>query len=761
MPWKKLVVVSSWLLVILFSLFLIPTKQVGATVSACTATVSPSSVTTYSSNSFTISVENTDSVAYSWIRLTIPSSNFTIVGASVPGAWSWSSSESEIVMQNSTLSQGSTQNVNLTVEVRGGTAAASANWTIQVSDDVDGASPFNCSGTLGTEITSGGTDSYAPVISSVAVSDVSQTSVKVTWTTDENANSVVEYGTTDSYGATKSDTTLTTSHSLTLDGLSSNTTYHFNAKSTDSGGNTGESGDYTFVSSKASTTTTVTTTTTTTVTKLVEDTEKPGISFTTKFDKPFSATPEISGKVTDNQGVADVEYSIDGGANYLPVDDLSNPRAKSTNFQFTIISLLDGNYKIRIRATDLTGNVETSAEKILVFDRLPPRVGGAVYTMGSQALQVREDGSLVTIAGLDQKVTLAAVGGPTSVDVISRIGQIGLINDKTLASESQLFSLTKNPDTGLWSGTVSFADPGNYSLQTRAIDGAGNETEGELGKVFVLEKGRILLGSPSQSLGEARGIEIYIYYLEPTTQQFTLWDARAFAQENPVKVDSNLNYSLILPAGKYYLKVISDKLQVTSQIFTFTEATPINTNFELQGLKRLRIGRFSFVLPDIFQPEVEISPISEAWPSQDSVSPMRQTSSMAEELTGKEISYFSLVSEGLTYDSFYFRGKSTVFTFLNTWLPSASEQISILDELSKDTKVNVVVVVPQESESKVDIYRKLGGYEVLMLADPDGVFFGELGIPALPAHIFVDRKGVVEDTIVGVIGEEEILEKIL
>src|SRR3989344_1783769 len=685
MPWKKLVVVSSWLLVILFSLFLIPTKQVGATVSACTATVSPSSVTTYSSNSFTISVENTDSVAYSWIRLTIPSSNFTIVGASVPGAWSWSSSESEIVMQNSTLSQGSTQNVNLTVEVRGGTAAASANWTIQVSDDVDGASPFNCSGTLGTEITSGGTDSYAPVISSVAVSDVSQTSVKVTWTTDENANSVVEYGTTDSYGATKSDTTMTTSHSLTLDGLSSNTTYHFNAKSTDSGGNTGESGDYTFVSSKASTTTTVTTTTTTTVTKLVEDTEKPGISFTTKFDKPFSATPEISGKVTDNQGVADVEYSIDGGANYLPVDDLSNPRAKSTNFQFTIISLLDGNYKIRIRATDLTGNVETSAEKILFFDRLPPRVGGA----------------------------------------------------------------------------VSFADPGNYSLQTRAIDGAGNETEGELGKVFVLEKGRILLGSPSQSLGEARGIEIYIYYLEPTTQQFTLWDARAFAQENPVKVDSNLNYSLILPAGKYYLKVISDKLQVTSQIFTFTEATPINTNFELQGLKRLRIGRFSFVLPDIFQPEVEISPISEAWPSQDSVSPMRQTSSMAEELTGKEISYFSLVSEGLTYDSFYFRGKSTVFTFLNTWLPSASEQISILDELSKDTKVNVVVVVPQESESKVDIYRKLGGYEVLMLADPDGVFFGELGIPALPAHIFVDRKGVVEDTIVGVIGEEEILEKIL
>src|SRR3989344_7780292 len=750
MPWKKLVVVSSWLLVILFSLFLIPTKQVGATVSACTATVSPSSVTTYSSNSFTISVENTDSVAYSWIRLTIPSSNFTIVGASVPGAWSWSSSESEIVMQNSTLSQGSTQNVNLTVEVRGGTAAASANWTIQVSDDVDGASPFNCSGTLGTEITSGGTDSYAPVISSVAVSDVSQTSVKVTWTTDENANSVVEYGTTDSYGATKSDTTMTTSHSLTLDGLSSNTTYHFNAKSTDSGGNTGESGDYTFVSSKASTTTTVTTTTTTTVTKLVEDTEKPGISFTTKFDKPFSATPEISGKVTDNQGVADVEYSIDGGANYLPVDDLSNPRAKSTNFQFTIISLLDGNYKIRIRATDLTGNVETSAEKILVFDRLPPRVGGAVYSMGSQALQVREDGSLVTIAGLDQKVTLAAVGGPTSVDVISRIGQIGLINDKTLASESQLFSLTKNPDTGLWSGTVSFSDPGNYTLSAKSVDGAGNETLSELGNVQVLNKGRVVVPSASKEAPDRR--EINVYYFESTTNQFVLWDAVAYGQENPIKVDLNANYSLILPAGKYFFAIRDARygIRKNTEIFTIEKTTPINTEFNLAEQKSIKLGPWSFSLPEIFQEPLKID-----------ISHMGLIRPIESEIHGKEIPFFSLEGEGLKYDSFYFRGKPTVFTFVNTWHPSASEQIEILDSLEKETKFNFVVVVPQESESKIEIYKKLGGYEVLMLADPDSTFFGELDISNLPAHVFTDNKGVVKKIKIGTLNTEEVIGNLL
>jgi len=750
MPRVKLSVISCWLLVIALFVYLFSGyfNSAKATVAACTTTVSPTSVTTYSSNSFTISVQNTDSVSYSWIKITVPSSRFTITGGSIPGAWNWSSGETEVTMINSTLSAGSTQSVNLTVEVRGGDAAASANWTIQVSDDSGGASPFTCTGILGTAITSGGTDTYAPVISSLTVSEVAQTSVKITWTTDESSNSVVQYGTTTAYGSTKTDTILVTSHSVTVDSLSSNTSYHFKVQSTDSSSNTAESDDNTFVTSQAATSTTVTTTTTVTKTetKLIEDTEKPGISFTTKFDKPFSATPEISGKVTDNQGVADVAYSIDGGANYLPVDELTNPRTKTANFQFSIFNLLDGNYKIRVRATDLTGNSAISEEKVLVFDRLPPSVGAVVYSLGSQLLQPNKNGVFTTISGLDQKITLSAVGGPTEISLISQIGRMGLMEEKTLASESQVFSLTKNPDTGLWSGTVSFSDPGNYTLTAKSVDGAGNETLGTLNSVVVLNKGGVTTGSEP-----AIDANIAIYYFEATTNQFTLWDGQAYDQENPVKVDTNGNYSLILPTGKYFLEVRSRESDVRrSEIFTIGKTTPINVDFNLEEQKNIKLGPWSFSLPEIFQEPLKID-----------ISHMGLIQPIESQIQGKEIPFFSLEGEGLKYDSFYFRGKPTVFTFVNTWHPSASEQIEILDSLAKETKFNFVVVVPQESESKIEIYKKLGGYEVLMLADPDSTFFGELDISNLPAHVFTDNKGVVKKIKIGTLNTEEVIGNLL
>jgi PGF-pre-PGF domain-containing protein len=101
----------------------------------------------------------------------------------------------------------------------------------------------------------GGTFSLAsppttpPAITNVAASGITTSSATITWTTDEPSNSVVEYGTTASYGSTASDATLVTSHYIPLTGLSSGTTYHYRAKSTDASGNTATSSDYTFTTS--------------------------------------------------------------------------------------------------------------------------------------------------------------------------------------------------------------------------------------------------------------------------------------------------------------------------------------------------------------------------------------------------------------------------------------------------------------------------------------------------------------------------------
>lgn len=96
----------------------------------------------------------------------------------------------------------------------------------------------------------GGTpDVTPPVISGVAASSITSSAALITWSTDEASNSVVEYGLSTSYGSTVTNSTLLTSHSVPLSGLTSGTLYHYRVKSTDASNNTATSIDYTFTTS--------------------------------------------------------------------------------------------------------------------------------------------------------------------------------------------------------------------------------------------------------------------------------------------------------------------------------------------------------------------------------------------------------------------------------------------------------------------------------------------------------------------------------
>jgi hypothetical protein len=69
----------------------------------------------------------------------------------------------------------------------------------------------------------------------LAISAVTVTMPRIAWTTDQLADSRVDYGETTSYGLSVSGTDLTTSHSLVLTGLKPNTTYHYIVSSSTSG----------------------------------------------------------------------------------------------------------------------------------------------------------------------------------------------------------------------------------------------------------------------------------------------------------------------------------------------------------------------------------------------------------------------------------------------------------------------------------------------------------------------------------------------
>ncbi len=89
-------------------------------------------------------------------------------------------------------------------------------------------------------------DTTPPTISGVGSSGVTSSGAIISWATNENSDTQVDYGTTASYGSSSAlDANLVTSHTRALSGLAASTTYHYRVKSRDASGNLATSGDYT------------------------------------------------------------------------------------------------------------------------------------------------------------------------------------------------------------------------------------------------------------------------------------------------------------------------------------------------------------------------------------------------------------------------------------------------------------------------------------------------------------------------------------
>jgi RHS repeat-associated protein len=90
-----------------------------------------------------------------------------------------------------------------------------------------------------------------PVITGVSSGSVTHNSATISWTTNEPADSQVEYGTTTAYGhSTALEPALVTAHSQGLSGLTPGMQYHYRVKSRDATGNLASSGDSTFTTAQ-------------------------------------------------------------------------------------------------------------------------------------------------------------------------------------------------------------------------------------------------------------------------------------------------------------------------------------------------------------------------------------------------------------------------------------------------------------------------------------------------------------------------------
>ena len=91
-------------------------------------------------------------------------------------------------------------------------------------------------------------DTTSPYISGIYADNINSNSATINWTTNEAADTQVEYGTTLSYGNTSSlDSSLVTVHSQTIN-VAPSTQYYYRVLSSDASGNLAVSVDHTFIS---------------------------------------------------------------------------------------------------------------------------------------------------------------------------------------------------------------------------------------------------------------------------------------------------------------------------------------------------------------------------------------------------------------------------------------------------------------------------------------------------------------------------------
>ncbi len=95
-------------------------------------------------------------------------------------------------------------------------------------------------------------DTTAPLISAVSSGTPGSTSATITWTTSENANASVNYGTAQSLGTISSTTSRSTSQSRALSSLTAATEYFYNVTSCDALGNCRTNGTFIFTTAAAS-----------------------------------------------------------------------------------------------------------------------------------------------------------------------------------------------------------------------------------------------------------------------------------------------------------------------------------------------------------------------------------------------------------------------------------------------------------------------------------------------------------------------------
>ncbi|MDD5688594.1 MAG: glycosyl hydrolase [Elusimicrobia bacterium] len=277
-------------------------------------------------------------------------------------------------------------------------------------------------------------DTTPPIISNITVPTGTLTgnSVTLTWTTNELSNSKVEYGLTTSYGSVTpvTDTGGIYNHSVTLSGLTENTTYHYRIVSVDMSANTTISGDYSF-------------------TTILNDPNPPVIS---NITVSVTQTSAIITWNTDENSDSQVTYGTTTAMGATTALDSGMNRLHSV----PLSGLLKGNtYYYMVYSHDSSGNLATSLQ--YSFKTYNNNIKHRIYTY------YYDDGTTTTKIGASASASLKFLVQVYNVDENSlATDYTGIL---TLTTKNNNNSILDTTDSTL---TVSDAGEKEVSIPFRS-----------------------------------------------------------------------------------------------------------------------------------------------------------------------------------------------------------------------------------------------------------------------------------------------------
>ncbi|MBI3812622.1 MAG: hypothetical protein HY283_10560 [Nitrospirae bacterium] len=328
-----------------------------------------------------------------------------------------------------------------------------------------------------TFTTSAPPDTTPPVISGITASNITNTGAVITWTTNETANSQVEYGTTTAYGSlTTLDSALVTNHSATLNGLTASITYHYHVKSADAAGNLAVSNDNTFITSAP------------------PDTTPPLLSGITVSS--VTNTGAVVTWTTNEASTSQVEYGPT--VTYGSSSNLSSTLV--TGHSITLTGLTASTlYHYYVKSADAAGNLAVSDDNTFTASA-PPDTTGPVLSLITASNITAADATITW--GTDEPASSQVEYGLTAF-----YGNSTTVNATLLNSHSQIL-------TGLQASTL-------YHYRVKSADSAGNlSVSGDL----VLTTGSAADTTPPGNIqnfsAKETGHQISLSWLNPPDLDF-------------------------------------------------------------------------------------------------------------------------------------------------------------------------------------------------------------------------------------------------